>query len=84
MPYFVGDDGTQNNGNLELSIVLLDGAQRMIVVDTGKNRNDCKTKDSILKLVLGWLRKHPQHDVGSFERLQTPTGCLFDLERVLD
>jgi hypothetical protein len=65
----LGRNATQNNGNHELSIVILGGAQRMIVVDSGKNRNDCKTKDNILKLVLGCLRKHPQHDVGSFERL---------------
>jgi hypothetical protein len=43
-------------------IVPLAGTQRVVEVHAGENRNDCKTKDSILRLVLGWLRKHSQYD----------------------
>jgi len=71
MPEFVGDDAAQNDGDLELVAIPLGTPQRVVIVDGGENRNDCKTKNSILKLVLGSLREHAQHDIGSPKRLET-------------
>src|SRR5580765_936147 len=52
MADFVGDDATQNDRSLERCVVSFGGAQRVVVVDAGENRNDCSAEDSILKPVL--------------------------------
>jgi hypothetical protein len=70
----VGYDTTQNDGDLELGVVTPCEMRHIVVVDAGQNRDNCKTKGSVLELILGGLRQYAQRDVGSFERL--PTGIL--------
>jgi hypothetical protein len=68
---FVGYDATQNDRALKLGVVTPCEMHRIIVVDTGENRDNCKTKDSVLEPILGGFGEYTQHDVGSFERLPT-------------
>jgi len=72
MSDFVGDDATQNDRDLELGAVTPCETHRIVVVDAGENRDYCKTKESVLELILGGLGEYAQRDVGSLERL--PTG----------
>jgi hypothetical protein len=74
MSDFVGYDATQNDRDLKLGVVTPCEMHRIVVVDASKNRDNCKTKDSILELILGGLREYAQRDVGSFE--WPPTGIL--------
>jgi len=71
MPEFMGYDATQNDGELELGVVTPCETHRIVVVDTGENWVDCKTKDRVLELILGGLGYYSQHDVRSFERFLT-------------
>src|SRR6266852_4485404 len=66
MTDFVSYDTAQNNSRLEVGIVTLGETHCIVVVDTGKNRMDGKTKDRVLELVPDGCRKYPQPDVGSF------------------
>jgi hypothetical protein len=68
---FVGYDATQNDRALKLGVVTPCEMHRIIVVDTGENWDNCKTKDSVLEPILGGFVEYTQHDVGSFERLPT-------------
>ena len=43
MPNFVGYGATQNDADLEFGVVTVGAMHRIFVVDTGENRNDCKT-----------------------------------------
>lgn len=43
MPNFVGYGATQNDADLEFGVVTLGATHRIFVVDTGENRNYCKT-----------------------------------------
>jgi hypothetical protein len=74
MSDFVGYDATQNDGDLELGVVTPCEMRHIVVVDTGKDRDNCKTKGSVLEPILGGLGEYAKRDVGSFERL--PTGIL--------
>jgi len=64
MPDFVSNDATQNDGDVELGAVTF-GVTHRFVVHRGKNRDDGKTEDYILELILGRLREYPHPDVGS-------------------
>jgi hypothetical protein len=68
MPDFVGDNAAQENGDLELGGIYFCPTHGVIVKDACDERNDCKTKDRILKRILGGLRDYSKHDVGRCER----------------
>jgi hypothetical protein len=68
MTEFVGYGATQNYRDLDLSIVTLAAAHRIVVIDTGENRVDGKTEDSGLELVLDGRGKHSQPEIGSVGR----------------
>jgi hypothetical protein len=74
MPDFVGYDTTQNDGDFELGVVTPCEMRHIVVVDTGQNRDNGKTKGSVLELILGRFGEYAQRDVGSFER--PTTGIL--------
>jgi hypothetical protein len=74
MSDFVGYNATENDRDLKLGAVTPCKTHRIIVVDAGETRDNCKTKDRVLELILGGLGEYAQRDVGSFERL--PTGIL--------
>ena len=71
MPDFVGDDAAQEDREFELGRVLFCVAQRIFVKDACDERNDCKTKNRILKHILGGFRDYSEHDVARFERSLT-------------
>ena len=53
MSDFVGYDATQNDRDLKLGVVTPREVHRIVVVDAGENRDYCKTKESVLELILG-------------------------------
>ena len=52
MSDFVDYDATKNDRYLKLGVVTPCEMLRMLVVDAGKNRDNCKTKDIVLELIL--------------------------------
>jgi hypothetical protein len=71
MTEFVGDSATQNYWDLELGIVTLGATHRILVIDTGENRMNGKTEDSVLELILDGRSKHSQREIGSVGRFLT-------------
>ena len=63
MTEFVGHHAAQNDGELELSVVVPGATQCKLVIDTGENGMDGKTKDRVLKLILDESGKYAQSEV---------------------
>jgi hypothetical protein len=74
MTKFVGYDATQNYRDRELGIVTPGAMQRIVVVDTGQNRMDGKTKNAVLEHIPLGRSKYAQPDVGSL-------GCFMARSR---
>jgi hypothetical protein len=80
MSNFVGHDATQDEMDLELGIISNGTAHHAVVVDTGKQWTDSKTKDGVLKLITGGRCEYPQNDVRRLRRFVT--GILLDSARM--
>ena len=65
MTKFVGHHTTQDDGELELGVIPLGAPQRKLVIHTGENGMDSKTKDAILGLVQNGCGEYAHPDVGS-------------------
>jgi hypothetical protein len=59
MTELVGYDATQNYWDLELGMVALGATHRILVIDSGENRMDSKTEDSVFVLILDGHGKQP-------------------------